>query len=58
LRFLDVPLGSRKAFSNAAAHGMAVTELKPSDPKATDEIMMLYRYLFDAKLASPQEAGR
>ncbi len=33
LRFLDTPLGARKAFSNAAAPGMAVTELRPSDPK-------------------------
>jgi chromosome partitioning protein len=27
LAFIDTPLGSRKAFSNAAAHGLAVTEL-------------------------------
>jgi chromosome partitioning protein len=46
LTFLDTPLGSRKAFSNAAAQGLAVTELKPRDPKAVDEILMLYRYVF------------
>jgi chromosome partitioning protein len=34
LQFLDIPLGARKAFSNAAAQGMAVIELKPPDPKA------------------------
>lgn len=29
LRFADVPLGTRKAFSNAAANGLAVTSLGP-----------------------------
>lgn len=57
LRFLDMPLGARKAFSNAAAQGMAVTELKPQDNKATEEVMMLYRYLFDTRLASTQAIG-
>ena len=47
VRFMDVILGTRKAFSNAAAHGMGVTELKPGDPKATEEMSMLYRYVFD-----------
>jgi chromosome partitioning protein len=47
LQFLDMPVGSRKAFGNAAATGLAVTELKPDDPKATDEITRLLRYLFD-----------
>jgi hypothetical protein len=36
---------------------MAVTELKPPDPKATDEIMMLYRYLFDIGEISKQASG-
>ena len=57
LRFIDTPLGARKAFSNAAAQGMAVAELKPSDPKATDEIMMLYRYLFDSGEISKPASG-
>lgn len=57
LGFLEMPLGARKAFSNAAAQGMAVTELKPQDTKATDEIMMLYRYLFDTNLMSKNAAG-
>jgi chromosome partitioning protein len=47
LQFLDTPIGTRKAFSNAAAEGLAVTELRPADPKAIDEIMALYRYVFD-----------
>ena len=49
LHFLDTPLGARKAFSNAAAHGLAVTELKPPDPKASAEIVTLFRYLFHNK---------
>jgi chromosome partitioning protein len=47
LQFLDMPLGSRKAFGNAASQGLAVTELKPGDPKAVDEIIRLSRYIFD-----------
>ena len=47
LEFIDCPLGSRKAFSNAAAKGLAVVEHKPQDPKAVKEIETLYRYLFD-----------
>jgi chromosome partitioning protein len=57
LVFIDVALGTRKAFSNAAANGLAVTELKPPDQKAVDEIMMLYRYIFDIKTISTAEAA-
>lgn len=46
LSFLNAPLGARKAFSNAAALGLAVTELRPQDQKATEEFLMLYRYVF------------
>lgn len=49
LTFIDTPLGTRKAFSNAAAEGLAVTELRPQDAKAKEEIMVLYWYLFDIK---------
>ncbi|MEY2833000.1 MAG: hypothetical protein RLZZ574_2259 [Cyanobacteriota bacterium] len=47
LEFIDCPLGSRKAFSNAAALGLGVVEYKPIDPKAVGEIETLYRYLFN-----------
>jgi chromosome partitioning protein len=50
LTFLDTALGYRKAFGKAAAQGMAVTELKPQDGKASSEIMALYRHIFDAKI--------
>ncbi|MBF0465633.1 MAG: AAA family ATPase [Nitrospirae bacterium] len=49
LQFLDTPLMARKAFSNAAALGLAVPELHPSDDKAIDEITILFRYLYDIK---------
>lgn len=47
LAFIQAPLGSRKAYSNAAAQGLAVTEIKPQDAKATEEILVLFRYVFD-----------
>ena len=47
LTFLAIPLGSRKAFSNAAAHGQAVTETRPQDAKACEEITALFKYIFD-----------
>jgi chromosome partitioning protein len=56
IRFVDAAIGSRKAFSNAAAQGMAVTELRPPDPKASEELLMLYRYVFDTT-AVPTEVG-
>lgn len=52
LRFIDTPLGTRKAFSNAAAQGLAVTELTLQDRKATAEILTLFRYLFGSKKKS------
>ena len=42
LKYLDTPLGNRKAYSNAAAQGMGVMELQPADPKATAEFQALY----------------
>lgn len=55
LTFIETPLGSRKAFSNAAAQGLAVTELRPPDAKALDEIQILYRYIFDIQQKSQGE---
>ena len=43
LELVPVRLGTRKAFGNAAARGLAVTELRPQDPKATQEIFALAR---------------
>ena len=43
LELLSVRLGTRKAFGNAAARGLAVTELRPQDRKATEELLALVR---------------
>lgn len=47
LSYLDACLGNRKIFRSAAAQGLAVTEMKPTDAKAIGEIMRLYKYLFN-----------
>lgn len=57
LTFIHTPIGSRKAFANAAAQGLAVTELKPPDPKAIDEIEIFYRYIFDISRISRAQEG-
>jgi chromosome partitioning protein len=44
IQFIDTPLGARKAFSNAAAEGRAVTEMKRKDAKAEAEIRALYDF--------------
>ncbi len=46
LPYSELSLGNRKAFANAAANGMAVTELNPSDYKAEMEMKDLYKYVF------------
>lgn len=50
LTFIDAKLGMRKAFSNAAATGQGVAELKPSDSKAIAEMATLFQCVFNVKL--------
>ena len=57
LTLIETPIGARKAFGNAAAQGLSVIELKPQDAKATDEVMMLYRHLFDVTETSRAAVG-
>ena len=47
LTFLNAPLGDRKAFSNAASQGLAVTELKPTNQKAVEEILTLFQHCYN-----------
>ncbi len=54
LRYSGISLGNRKAYSNAAAGGRAVTELAPADSKAYAEIERLYQYVFNTKEESLQ----
>jgi chromosome partitioning protein len=49
LELIPVVIGNRKAFRSAASQGLAVTEIKPPDPKAVSEIKMLYESLFSMK---------
>lgn len=46
LDLLPVTIGRRKAFPNAAAQGLAVTEASPRDPKAAQELADLVRELY------------
>ena len=57
LTFVDIALGMRKAFSNAAATGISVTELKPKDSKAISEISTLFQYIFNVKLTLLSEGN-
>lgn len=49
LKLISTPIVTRKAFRRAAAQGLSVTELKPQDSKAFEEIMALYEYAFGIK---------
>ncbi len=51
LLLLPAVIGQRKAFGNAAAEGLSVTELRQSDPKAIEEMNALYGLVFDAPKA-------
>jgi len=45
-------IGNRKAFGNAAAEGLGVVELKPQDPKASNEMRLLCNQIYSTCLAS------
>ncbi|HVI78639.1 MAG TPA: hypothetical protein VM715_10865, partial [Candidatus Acidoferrum sp.] len=47
--FLDSSIGRRKAFPNASADGLAVTELKRPDAKASAELIALINAIFPTK---------
>lgn len=51
IKYLPTPIGSRKAFSNAASEGLGVVELKSQDKKATAEINQLCEALFGKRTA-------
>jgi|tagenome__1003787_1003787.scaffolds.fasta_scaffold20444182_1 chromosome partitioning protein len=59
LRFLDAPLGRRKAFSHAATSGLAVSELQRphKNQQAIDEIMTLFQYCFNVNVTSQGARG-
>jgi chromosome partitioning protein len=51
LEYSGISLGTRKAFANAAADGLAVSELKTPDLKALDEMRELYTWVFNGVCA-------
>jgi chromosome partitioning protein len=46
LERIDVQIVRRKAFANAAAHGLSIDELTPIDPKALQELNTLVEMVF------------
>lgn len=46
VELIPFKLGDRKAFPNAHTQGLSVTELKPRDSKAVEELEALTKYLF------------
>jgi chromosome partitioning protein len=57
LTFINVNLGMRKAFGNAASLGLSVIELRPKDQKAISEIATLFEYIFNVKITSILEVA-
>jgi chromosome partitioning protein len=48
ITYLAIHIGQRKAFANAAAEGLGVTELKTQDKKALAEIRHLCDAIFES----------
>jgi chromosome partitioning protein len=57
LEVLAVRIGDRKAFSDAGGFGLAVTEMRPVDPKACAEATMLLRECLDLSAVVPLTKG-
>lgn len=51
LQYIETPMGSRKAFSHAAASGLSVSEYRPRDKKAIDEFQALYQHCLNLSKA-------
>lgn len=48
----DCSIGNRKAFRSSSSIGLSVIEYRPEDKKASDEMVALYRFLFDTNMIS------
>jgi chromosome partitioning protein len=57
LTFIDTPIVARKAFGKVAAQGLAVTELKPPDEKAIQEMQALVGAVFQYRRTT-KRSGR
>lgn len=49
IRYVDTPLGNRKAFRNSAAQGLSVVEMTPKDQKAIAEVEALHKFIINLK---------
>lgn len=47
IKCIEVTIGSRKAFANAASDGLAVSEMKITDKKALFEMQSLYEIIYN-----------
>lgn len=56
VKFLGVALGNRKSYAKAATAGLSVTELRPRDGKASEEITALMEKLGYAKSRRAKKA--
>lgn len=50
IELIPIKIGDRKAFPNAHTQGLSVTELKPKDFKAAEELEDLFSYIFSTNL--------
>lgn len=50
LRCLPTPIGQRKAFANASADGLGISELKTPDKKALQEMKALYEAIYSLQV--------
>ncbi|WP_077924448.1 AAA family ATPase [Spirosoma sp. 209] len=55
VKFIDTPIGNRISFANAAASGLGVIEIKPTDEKAVSEITELYNGIQNALKTSTEK---
>lgn len=51
VQLIDTPLGNRISFANAAASGLGVIEIKPTDEKAVSELTELYKGIQNALIS-------
>ncbi|MBC3794970.1 AAA family ATPase [Spirosoma utsteinense] len=55
VHFIDTPIGNRISFANAAASGLGVIEIKPTDEKAVAEMTELYNGIQNALKISTEK---
>ena len=48
ITFSGITLVNRKAYGRAVAQGLAIPEIKQHDPKAEQEVMALFQYVFNS----------